>query len=387
MNSRHEGAAGRPMIDPPVAPIAALLIVDDEQVQLRALSETLRLRGYATVGASAPAAALALLQAQRFDLLLTDLNLPGMDGIALLKAALAVDPDMVGIVMTGEGTIGSAVEAMKGGALDYILKPFTLRTVLPVIDRALEMRRLRLENATLQHHLEERTSELEAANQELQSFTDSVSHDLRSPLRAVSGFAEILRLDAADQLTPDALGLLDHITAGARRMERLIDDLLRFSRLGRHQLSKGPVDVGALVETVLAELSDSQRRPPVDVRVAALPECLGDAPLVRQVFVNLLSNAFKFTRDVPSPMVEVSVLPDTTPPVYVVRDNGAGFDLQYADKLFAMFQRFHRQDAYEGTGVGLSIAHRIVSRHGGRIWAEAEVGRGATFYVTFGDRP
>jgi len=372
------------MTDTALDPIANLLIVDDEPAQLLALSNTLRPRGYTTVGAATPGEALTLLRGQTFDLLLTDLNLPGMDGIALLREALTIDPDLVGILMTGEGTISTAVEAMKVGAVDYILKPFTLRAVLPVISRALEIRRLRLENARLQKHLQERTTELEAANAELQSFSDSVSHDLRSPLRAVSGFAEILRMDAADQLTPDSLSLLDHVTAGARRMERLIDDLLRFSRLGRQPVSKAPVDVAELVAEVVAELTDPRRVPPVDVQVAPLPPTSGDAPLVRQVFANLLSNAFKFTRDVAAPTIEVGALPDTEPPVYTVRDNGVGFDMQYAGKLFGMFQRFHRQEAYEGTGVGLSIAQRIVIRHGGRIWADAAVGRGATFYVTFG---
>jgi signal transduction histidine kinase len=283
------------------AALAALLIVDDETAQLTALCNTLRQQGYATVGVSTPQQALAALRAQQFDLLLTDLDLaePRMNGIALLRDALEIDPDIVGILMTGQGTIATAVEAMKVGALDYILKPFKLSAVLPVISRALEMRRLRTDNARLGQSVRQRTAELEAANAELEAFSDSVSHDLRAPLRAVSGFSNILRNDFSDKMPEEARGLLDHVCSAAQRMEELIDDLLRFSRLGRQPLDQNPVDVSALVQEVLRELPNegppkaphkaTQKR--IDARLGHLPDCVGDRSLLKQVFVNLLSNA------------------------------------------------------------------------------------------------
>jgi light-regulated signal transduction histidine kinase (bacteriophytochrome) len=287
--------------------------------------------------------------------------------------------------MTGEGTIATAVEAMKSGAFDYILKPFTLSVIVPVLARALAVRQLRLENAELEQRVRERTSELEAANKELDAFSYSVSHDLRAPLRAVHGFASILIQDFSAQMPGEAQQLLNHVTTNARRMEQLIEDLLRFSHLGRRPLSKRPVNMSALIHDVLQDLRKQHGDRPVDVRVGDLPDAVGDPALLKQVFVNLLSNAFKFTRQKEQPVVEVGSDWQTGEQVYFVRDNGAGFDMHYAEKLFGVFQRFHRADEFEGTGVGLSIVQRIVQRHGGRIWAKAAVDQGATFFFTLGN--
>jgi two-component system, sensor histidine kinase and response regulator len=198
----------------------------------------------------------------------------------------------------------------------------------------------------------------------------------------VSGFSGILRTEFSAQMPADATALLDHVCSAAHRMEQLIDDLLRFSRLGRRQIARGPVSVSALVREVLEELPADGRDRPVETRLGDLPDCLGDAPLLKQVLVNLLSNAFKFTRTTEKPIVEIGCTSAASLTTYFVRDNGAGFDMRYADKLFGMFQRLHGQHEFEGTGVGLSIAQRIIQRHGGRIWAESEVGKGATFYFT-----
>jgi signal transduction histidine kinase len=363
-------------------PPSSLLIVDDEVAHMKALCDTLQGHGYKIAGFSAPAAALAEIQAGRFDVLLTDLMMPEMDGIALLAAARLKDPQLAGIIMTGEGTIATAVEAMKSGAMDYILKPFKLRAVLPVLERALSVRRLRLENAALERRVRERTAELEIANHELEAFSYSVSHDLRAPLRHIDGFTNILMEKHAAAMPPDAQRLLGVVISEARQMDRLIDDLLRFSRLGQQSLTKESIPLAAMFREVLDELQTEHAGRKVEIRLGELPDCRGDRSLLRQVVVNLLSNAFKFTRQRENALVEIGGRLQDQERVYFVRDNGAGFEMQFARRLFGVFQRLHRAEEYEGTGVGLSIVQRIIVRHGGRIWAEAALDQGATFYFT-----
>src|SRR5947208_2508461 len=280
-------------------PLARLLIVDDESAQVIALCHTLAAAGYATSGAGSGPEALCALRtaapdrATAFDVLVTDLMMPDMDGIALLRAAQGIDPDLVGLVMTGHGTVDTAVAAMKSGALDYILKPFNLRTIIPVLSRALAVRRLR-----------------------------------------------------------------------------------------QQPLERETVNVGTMVREILDQLRDAEPHRNVELRVSALPDARADSALVRQVLVNLLSNAFKFTRRVPDPVIEVDGRQQAGECTYTIRDNGAGFDMRNAQRLFAIFHRLHSERDFEGNGVGLSIAQRIVERHGGRIWAEAAVGQGAKFTFT-----
>jgi two-component system sensor histidine kinase/response regulator len=319
---------------------------------------------------------------QKFDLVLTDLMMPEMDGIALLRAALEIDPNLIGIIMTGEGTIATAVEAMKTGALDYILKPFKLSVILPVLSRALAVRALRLKNAELEQHVRQRTAELEAANKELEAFCYSVSHDLRAPLRHIDGFSNLLLTNFSEQMPADARRLLNFVTTSATRMGQLIDDLLHFSRLGRQHLSTRLVSISALVQEVLNDFAREQNERSIEIKLGELPDCVGDPSLLKQVFVNLLSNAFKFTRHKEKTVIEVGSQQQEEQIVYFVRDNGAGFDMQHQEKLFGVFQRLHTVEEFEGTGVGLSIVQRIIQRHGGRIWAEAEIDKGAAFYFT-----
>lgn len=361
---------------------ARLLIVDDEVAQMKALCNTLKDQGFNTTGFASSKAALAHLREQKFDLLLTDMMMPEMDGITLLRSALELDPSLIVIIMTGEGTISTAVESMKSGAFDYMLKPFKLSVLLPVVARALAVRQLRARNAELEASVRQHTLDLEAANKELESFSYSVSHDLRSPLRHIEGFAKLLKLNHADQLPEEAQEFIERITYSTGRMGILIDDLLKFSRLGRQHLSRGDVNVSALVAEVLEELKKDQGDRPLDIRVGPLPNCSGDWSLLRQVYINLLSNAFKFTRGKNPAVIEVGFEEKAGERIYFVRDNGAGFDMKDAQKLFGVFQRLHAQTEFDGTGVGLSIVQRIIQRHGGRIWADAAPGEGATFHFT-----
>jgi len=363
---------------------ARILIVDDEVAHMRALCDTLKDRGYDTLGCTNGEAGLAALQQGHFDLLLADLMMPGMNGIALLRAGLQIDPTPVGIIMTGEGTIGTAVEAMKSGAMDYILKPFKLSVVLPVLARGLEMRRLRMENAALERRVREHAAELEAANRELDAFARSASHDLRSPLNAVLGFTSLLLSNRGPQMTDQQQDWLTQVQRSGDRMLQLIDDLMRLSYAGRQALNLQPVDLAALVQGVVADQRQQQPQRQVALHIGALPQVVADASLLRQVFVNLLSNAFKFTRNTEQAAVSIGFQQGPEGGVFFVRDNGIGFDAAHADRLFGAFQRLHRADEFEGSGVGLSIVERVVRRHGGRIWAESTPGQGAVFYFTLG---
>jgi signal transduction histidine kinase len=363
-------------------PLARLLIVDDEEAQLRALCDTLKLEGYAPSGFASPREALSKLQPDAFDLLLTDLMMPGMDGIELLQAAQRVDRDLAAIVMTGHGTIDTAVKAMQAGALDYILKPFRLNQMLPVIARALETRRLRRVNRELEQRVLERTRELEIANRDLEAFSFSVSHDLRAPLRIIQGFCAAFIEDFASDVPEEGRALLRRIEEGAQRMSRLIEALLNFSRAGRSALEPTRIAMGGLVRAVMTELTEQSPSRSVQLQMAELPDGWGDPTLIRQVLVNLLSNALKFSSTRPSAQIEVTSTEYEGQHAYRIADNGVGFDEAHAHKLFGVFQRLHSEESFSGTGIGLSIVKRIIERHGGRIWAEGRLDEGATFSFT-----
>ena len=367
------------------APYAYILVVDDEAANMRALCETLQSHGYRTFGVTNGAEALTALQREQFDLLLTDLMMPGMDGVQLLASALKVDPHLVGVLMTGQGTIETAVAAMKAGALDYVLKPIRLSAILPVLSRATGVRRLRQENAALQEGLRQRTADLEAANRDLESFSLSVSHDLRAPLARLEGFARLLEEDHGPALNAEGRRIIDVICQNTRRMDNLIEDLLTYSRLGRQPLRARKIDMSAVVADAVKEVLGDLAQP-VPINVGPLPSVEGDPSLLKQVWINLLSNAVKFTGKVDAPAIEVSCAPEEGEHVFRVRDNGAGFDMQYYDKVFGVFQRLHPENQFPGTGVGLAIVQRLVAKHGGRVWAEGKVGEGATFYFTLPQR-
>jgi PAS domain S-box-containing protein len=237
-------------------------------------------------------------------------------------------------------------------------------------------------NAELEKRVIDRTSELEAANKELEAFSYSVSHDLRTPLRAVNGFAKMVLREFGANAPASARENLERIREGAQRMGELIDDLLAFSRLGRESMKCRNFDTAQLVQGVLDESAPRREGRRIEINVGDLPPGHGDPALLKQVWVNLISNAIKYTGGRESAVIDIGCDQKNGENIYFVRDNGAGFDMRYAGRLFGVFQRLHRADEFEGTGVGLAIAHRIIHRHGGRIWAEAEEGRGATFYFT-----
>ncbi len=373
-----------PPAPPPPPDAARLLVVDDEAPLMAALRSTLRDEGYSVEGVTSGEEALLALRREPYDLLMVDLMMPRMDGIALLRLALTEHPHLAAMVMTGHGSVPTAVEAMKLGAIDYVLKPFKLGVLLPALERALTLRRLRLKNLALEQSVRARTAELEAVNRELEAFSFSVSHDLRTPLRAIAGFAEILRDYHAKSLSPEVRHLIDLIHSGAGEMQQLISDLLGFARLGRQPIRRQRVELGPVFRTVFAELAGERTGRRVELRVGALPVVHGDPALLRLVVVNLLSNAIKYTRPREMATIAVEAAPGApgTGPVFSVRDNGVGFDMRDADKLFGVFSRLHHAHEFEGTGVGLATARSIIERHGGRIWAEAERGVGARFFFT-----
>jgi len=222
----------------------------------------------------------------------------------------------------------------------------------------------------------------EAANQELEAFSYSVSHDLRAPLRAIVGFSGILEDGYGEKIDEEGNRLIGVIRENGQRMGQLIDDLLAFSRLGRKPIAASRIAMAQLADDVFREIAPLDDSPPIDWHVQPMPEAWGDPALLRQVWANLLSNAVKFSGRSSKPVIEVGGRSEGGFSVYYVRDNGAGFDMKYYSKLFGVFQRLHAHEEFPGTGVGLAIVQRVVSRHGGRVWAEAAPGKGATFLFT-----
>jgi light-regulated signal transduction histidine kinase (bacteriophytochrome) len=316
------------------------------------------------------------------DLILTDVMMPGLDGFGLL-AGLRKDQrihTIPVILLSARAGEEFSVEGLNAGADDYLAKPFSAKELLARVRTHLELARLRRQWAT----------ELEQANKELEAFSYSVSHDLRAPLRGIDGFSKALLENYGDRLDDQGRRHIERVRAGAHKMSRLIDDMLNLSRLGRSPLHKVPVDLSFIARDAIADLREKDSARAVTIDIPDGISAVGDAALINIVLVNLLGNAWKFTAKQPDARIALEfrrvaatkTTNDET--IFAVSDNGAGFDMAYAAKLFMPFHRLHRDSEFEGTGIGLATVHRLISRHGGRIWADSTPGKGATFFFTLG---
>ncbi|VVB84695.1 Methanogenesis regulatory histidine kinase FilI [uncultured archaeon] len=241
------------------------------------------------------------------------------------------------------------------------------------------------ERKRAENELIKRTKQLETANKELEAFSYSVSHDLRAPLRAIDGFSRVILEDYTEKVDDEGKRYLNIIRDNTQKMGQLIDDLLTLSRLGRKQMEISEIDMGKLAKEVFDELKAAAPERTVQLDINTLPPAHGDRSMIRQVFVNLLSNAIKFTRPKEKAVIEIGEKIEGNEHAYYVKDNGVGFDMQYINKLFGVFQRLHSAEEFEGTGVGLAIVQRIIHRHGGKVWAEGKLNEGAVFYFTLSD--
>lgn len=386
-----------------------ILAVDDSVTYLHELTSALKGEGYDVVLARSGEEALELLAVQTVDCILIDLVMPGLGGHATcqrIKAAPIVR-EVPLIMLTALENREAMIQGLGAGADDYISKSSEFDVLKARVRAQIRRKQFEDENRRIREELlrkeletaEARAAtelartraalveELERKNRELEAFSYSVSHDLRAPLRSIDGFSKALLDDWAEALDPKAQDYLGRVRAAAQRMGELIDDLLALSRVGRAELRRGQTSLSELARTVATELRkrDPDRQIEIEIEDGLVADA--DRRLMRIVFENLLGNAWKFTANAERPQVEVrgSQTPDGT--VYLVRDNGAGFDMTYAEKLFRPFQRLHSTADYSGTGIGLATVHRIIDRHGGRVSAEGAVGGGATFYFTLPPSP
>jgi two-component system, sensor histidine kinase and response regulator len=369
--------------------IPALLIVDDHEPNIRLYRAVLKDLGADVLSAASGEQAIALCAHRDFAMILLDVHLDGMSGFDVALRLRESDPAVTAPIVFVSAVYTHEDDAFRGyrlGAVDYLLSP-----VVPGILRAkaaafIRLHRLRWEQLTQHLALEAAYRDLRSAHSELEHFSYSVSHDLRTPLSQIIGFADLLRLRCGDSMDQTARGYLDRLGDSARRMNTLIDDLLSLASMTRSELKPAPVDLSALAREVADELSQGQpeRAPlPVTWAMADDLQAQGDPGMLRVALVNLLSNALKYSAGQPAPQIEFGSLDQGGQTVFFVGDNGAGFDAQAAgDRLFRPFQRFHHASDFEGNGVGLAIVQRVVTRHGGSIWAESEPGQGARFFFT-----
>lgn len=403
-----------------------ILIAEDSPTQAQKLKHILEQQGYLVTAVTNGREALEMAHAQKPMLIISDVVMPEMDGYELCCCVKSDSylRDIPVILVTTLSDPQDVIRGLECRADNFIIKPYDEHYLLSRVQFVLVNReihrteqggmgveiyfnghkhfitadRLQILNLLLSTYeaaiqrnkeltlarddLRRLNSRLEAANKELEAFSYSVSHDLRAPLRAVDGFSKLLLQKFESALPAEGQKFLNLVCNSAQRMGQLIDDLLRFSRLGRQQLSMQRVSVQGLVNDVLKDLQEEREGRQVEIQIGELPDCFGDPPLLRQVFFNLLANALKFTRRKENALIEIGCEEHGGEHVYFVKDNGAGFDMEYADKLFGVFQRLHSTSEFEGTGIGLSIVQRIIHRHGGHIRAEAEVDQGAKFYFT-----
>ncbi len=389
-----------------------VLAVDDSATYLQELGSMLRVEGYDVVLARSGEEAIDLLGVQAVDCILLDLLMPGLGGRETcrhIKGATSVR-DTPLIMLTALEDRAAMIDGLTAGADDFISKSSDFEVLKARIRAQLRRKQFEDEHRRIREALlrsevlaaEERVArqlaegraaladQLEKKNRELEAFSYSVSHDLRAPLRAIDGFSKLLLEEYGTTIDEQGRDYLDLVQAGARRMGELIDDLMQLSRVSSAALKRERVDLSTMARAVFTELQ--QRDPHRHVELVVAPELLADVDgrLVRVLLDNLIGNAWKFTAKVQaSARIELGMERPETTPVYFVRDNGAGFDMAFADKLFAPFQRLHTETEFPGTGIGLATVRRVVERHDGRVWAQSAVGQGATVFFTLAshDRP
>lgn len=328
------------------------------------------------------AAGLELFRQQTPDIVITDINMPVMNGIRMAAEIRALNPEAIVIVLTAFSDSHYLLEAIELGVSQYVLKPVDYGTFLATIEKSIEVIRLRRRVQELNDSLAARTRELEAANLELAAFNYSVSHDLRTPLAAISGYFQLIQESCADRLGEPCREYLKEIQQITRQMDQLIGTLLKLSQVNHGEVNRQSVDLSRIAAEVTRTLQMTKPDRRVEFRIAQGISAQGDPKLLRLALGNLLGNAWKFTDKQKKPLIEFGAIESAGGPAYFVRDNGAGFDMNLADKLFVAFQRLHGSDDFAGDGIGLATVQRVIQRHGGRTWAEGEVGKGATFYFT-----
>jgi signal transduction histidine kinase len=356
----------------------SILLVDDVEANLVALEAVLGRLDCHLVRARSGNEALTLLLKREFAAILLDVQMPGMDGFEVARLA-RLDPSTketpIIFVTALHATDENVFRGYETGAVDLLFKPVNAFVLLSKVGVFIDLHRSR---RALARAIDVRDRTLA----DLESFNYSVAHDLRNPLRAVKGFSQIVLEDHGPALAEDARAHLGRISAAASRMEQLIDDLLRLSRIGRAPVNPEPLDMTELVEAVVADLRAADPTRTVDVAIASEVAGKGDVRLVKIVLENLLRNAWKFTKKKQQAEIAFGARDEDGATVFFVRDNGAGFDPAYAHRMFTPFQRFHGASEFEGTGIGLAIVRRIVDHHHGRVWAESKPGEGATFSFT-----
>lgn len=362
-----------------------ILIVDDRPENLVTLRRVLKDLNIELIEATNGNDALKATLHHNFALALLDIQMPEMDGYELASILREEEKTanlpfiFISAVYTDNLNVFKGYEK---GAFSFITKPFQPEILINKVKFFIEKHQQEIALYNLNIDLQKKNNELKNINKELEAFSYSVSHDLRAPLRSINGYAAILKEDYGEELEDDAKRVLNNIIRSALKMSDLIDSLLTLSRLGRKEKRSREFEPEILVKRIVEELENQEGNKNLQINIRNMPVMRGDVELIKQVYVNLLSNAIKYSSKKEKPVVEVGALEDKKQTVYYVKDNGAGFNMEYKNKLFGVFQRLHGAKEFEGIGIGLAIVQRIISNHGGRIWAEGEVDKGATFYFT-----
>ena len=374
-----------------------ILLADDEPAKRLALTEALEGLEHEVDVAAHGREVLKLLLKRQYAVVLLDVKMPDIDGFEIARLIRDRPQSRHTPIIFITAHRADELDMRRGyalGAVDYIFAPVSPAVLRSKVSVFLELERMRralvlevaagrraaAEIETLNRDLERRATQLEAANRELDRFTALVAHDLREPLRAIEGYARMFEEDYVERLDGEARRLIKVVRSESRRLDQLIEKLLDFARLSREPIEAGPIDMGELARAAFTELKNGGAAP--SLLLSDLPAGRGDPGLIRQVWTNLLSNAIKYCGRRNDPVIEVMGHTVAGENVYCVKDNGAGFDMRHYERLFGLFQRLHEPRSFPGAGVGLAIVERVISRHGGRVWAEGKPDQGASFYFT-----